>query len=414
MKIAVIVGRFPVLSEIFIINQIVGLIERGHEVDIYTLDSQSLENNLMHPEVEKYHLLERTYCLLSVPKNPYFRLLKGLWLLLKNFHKDPLVLVRSLNFKYGKEATSFRLLYQVIPSLGKGPYDIIHCQFGTLGQRIIKLRHLGVFQGKLITSFRGFDLSQYIQKYGEDVYKELFSTADFFLPNCEYFQHRLIQFGCDAKKIAVHRSGINCDKFIFSPRLPTDGCIRIAMTGRLVEKKGTEYSIRAVAQLAKIQPNIEFMIIGDGPLQAELKQLIHSLKIEHIVKIYGSKSHQEIIEIFKKTHLFIAPSVTAKDGDQEGIPNVLKEAMCLGLPVVSTDHSGIPELVENGVSGFLVPERDPEALYQKLFYLIKHPEIWETMGRAGRAYVEKYYNSAKLNEQLIEIYQQVLATKDEI
>ena len=144
----------------------------------------------------------------------------------------------------------------------------------------MKLRELGLLKGKFIVSFRGGDISLYLQEHGYHVYNQLFNTADFFLPNCEYFKHRAIKLGCNANKLIVHPSGIDCNKFAFSPRYPPrDGKIRIAMTGRLVEKKGTEYSIRAVAKLSKVKPNIEFIIIGDGYLRSELEQLIQTLNV---------------------------------------------------------------------------------------------------------------------------------------
>ena len=104
----------------------------------------------------------------------------------------------------------------------------------------------------------------------------------------------------------------------------------------------------------------------------------------------------------------MGPSVTASDGDQEGIPVVLMEGLALGLPVISTYHSGIPELIENGKTGYLVPERDVDALYQKLKYLILRPETWHKIGRAGRRFVKKYYEINNLNDQLVNIYQRVI------
>jgi colanic acid/amylovoran biosynthesis glycosyltransferase len=122
------------------------------------------------------------------------------------------------------------------------------------------------------------------------------------------------------------------------------------------------------------------------------------------VKLVGEKDQKEIISILDQAHLFMAPCVTSKQGDQDAPVNTLKEAMAMGLPVVSTWHGGIPELVEDGVSGFLVPERDSEAIVEKLDYLIKHSEQWEAMGRAGRAKVIEKYNMNRLNDQLVEIY----------
>jgi len=119
-------------------------------------------------------------------------------------------------------------------------------------------------------------------------------------------------------------------------------------------------------------------------------------------------TQEEIIELMKHTDVLIAPSVVSEDGDEEGIPVVLMEALAQGMPVLSTQHSGIPELVQDGESGFLVPERNVAALAEKLAYLVKHPEMWQKMGRTGREYVERYYDIDKLNDILVELYQRAL------
>lgn len=410
MRIAVVVGEFPILSETFILNQITGLIDRGHEVDIYSLYGPPVDTSRVHPNVEKYRLLNRTHYVPRIPENHFLRLLKGLGLLSTNGYEDPLVLLRSLNiFKYGKQAASLRLLYATIPLLGKGPYDIIHGQFGTYSLDAMVLRDLGALKGKLIAQFRGFDISKYLQECGDSVYNQLFDTGDFFLTNCEYFKRRLVKLGCDEKKVVVHGSGLDCSRFLFTPRRPhSDGKVRIVTTGRLVEKKGIEYSIRAVAKLALVNRNIEYNVIGDGPLRKELQQLIENLGVSSTVKLLGWRHQQELIEILNNSHILIAPSVTAKDGDQDAPVNALKEAMAMGLPVIGTQHGGIPELIEDGISGFLVPERNVDAIAEKLAYLIERPQIWPEMGRAARAYVEENYDLNKLNDELVEIYRKLL------
>ncbi len=409
MRIAFLVGYFPVLSETFILNQITGLIVRGHEVHIY--GTKPKESYFVHPDVEKYQLIEKTHYALSVPENQLWRVFQALILIWKYFHKAPIVLLRSLNFfKYGRQATSLRLFYSVIPFLNTQPYDIVHCQFGTFAIDGMILRNIGALKGKLITSFRGYDISWYVQEYGKRVYEELFATGDFFLANCEFFQKRAIKLGCDPEKIVVHGSGIDCNYFQFKPRYPhPDGKIRIATTCRLIEKKGIEYSIRALAQIVKIYPNIEYNIIGDGYLKEHLQQVIEDLNLNKQVKLLGWKNQPEIVEILEKSHIFIAPSVTAKDGNQDAPVNTLKEAMAMGLPVIATLHGGIPELVKNGTSGFLVPERDANAIAEKLNYLIQHPELWLEMGKAGSIYVYAHYDINKLNDELVEIYRQVIS-----
>jgi colanic acid/amylovoran biosynthesis glycosyltransferase len=409
VKVAFIVWQFPVLSETFILNIITGLLDRGNEVDIYA--HLSGDTSKVHPAVEKYQLLDRTCYVPPIPKNLILRGLIGIRLAWENYKKNPLLVLRSLNvFRYGWRSLSLWLVYAMTPLLDKEPYDIIHCQFGTDGLTGMFLRDIGALEGKLITTFRGYDISTYVKNQGDRVYERLFRSGDFFLTNCEFFRRRIIEMGCNEKNVIVHYSGIDCTQFAFTPRHPfTDGKIRIATTGRLVEKKGIEYCIRALAKLAKVYPNLEYNIIGDGELKANFQQLIQELNLNHLVKLLGQKNQQEIIEILDNSHIFVAPSVTASDGNQDAPINVLKEAMAMGLPVVSTYHGGIPELVEDGISGFLVPERDVDALAEKLEYLIEHPEVWPQMGRAGRVYVEKHYDINKLNARLVEIYRQVLA-----
>jgi len=177
-----------------------------------------------------------------------------------------------LNFvKYGQRSLSLWFTYAIAPLLDTPTYDIIHAQFGTDGLTSLALRDIGALRGKLITTFRGYDISTYVQSNGKDVYQSLFETGDFFLANCEFFRQRAIQLGCDPAQIKVHGSGIDCRRFTFKPRQPAaDGVMRIVTTGRLVEKKGIEYSIRAIAQLLQRYPRLEYSIVGDGELRPEL------------------------------------------------------------------------------------------------------------------------------------------------
>ena len=207
----------------------------------------------------------------------------------------------------------------------------------------------------------------------------------------------------------MHRMGIDTGKFCYLPRKPgKDGKVRLLTIARLIEKKGAQYAVQAVADVLKRHSNIEYNIVGDGPVKNTLEDLIEGLNIGNNVKLLGWRHQEEIIELMKHTDVLIAPSVVSGDGDEEGIPVVLMEALAQGMPVLSTQHSGIPELVQDGESGFLVPERNVEALADKLEILIKHPEIWSEMGRAGREYVERHYDIDKLNDKLVKLYQRVL------
>lgn len=156
LRIAIVVGRFPVLSESFILNQISGLIERGHQVDIYALEGYSGETKV-HPLVERHSLVERGYYVPEIPQNYGLRCLKALLLLMTKGWQNPLAVWRSLNiWQYGKQAVSLRLFYSAIAFLYPSSYDIVHCQFGIYALQgklpadpgVLTLRSLGLLQGK--------------------------------------------------------------------------------------------------------------------------------------------------------------------------------------------------------------------------------------------------------------------------
>ena len=409
MKIAFVVSEFPALSETFILNQIVGLRKHGYEVDIYA-EKQRNEPKI-HPDVEKYDLLSHTYYAEKMPQSRFGRLLKSIGLILTNFPKAPKLMLRVLNiFKYGKKYGSLTLLYEVIPWLRWGlSYDIIHCHFGTNGLKGALLQDVGAIQGKLITTFHGMDVNVVPRQYGVDVYKQLFLQGDLYTVNTEFTRQQVIALGCPEDKIFKLPVGFQISQYSFCDRKLNSGeAVKIITVARLVEKKGIEYAIKAIAEIAKDYPNIIYRIVGDGSLRESLECLVLDLKISDNVKLLGWMTQEQVRQLYDDSHIFILPSVTAADGDREGQALVLQEAQAMGLPILSTLHNGIPEGVLDGESGFLVPERDVEALAKKLRYLVTNPEVWAKMGRQGRAYVEERYNIEQLNQQLVEIYQKLM------
>ena len=412
MKIAFLVGKFPSMSETFILNQITSLIDRGHQVDIYAEDPGSLTKT--HQDVYKYQLFENTFYYEDVPRGYVIRLITAIQLLIKYFLLDPFLIVRSLNiFRYGREAKSLRLIYAVIPFLKTRPeYDLVQCHFGTNGIRGINLKDMGAIAGKIVTTFHGSDVSKTFQEFNDNYYDDLFIEGDYFLPISQYWQNKLIKLGCPASKTSVHHMGVDPKQLEFKPRQPSfESKIRLVSIARLVEKKGIEYAIWAVAKLKQRYPQIEYSVVGDGNLREELELLIDRLDVRQEIKILGWKEKSEIIEILSSSDILIAPSVTAQNGDCEGIPVVLMEAMCMGLPVISTLHSGIPELVQEGVTGFLVPEGDTDAICKKIIEAIEQPDLVSSMGEKGHEYINQNYNIHLLNNDLEQIFQKVLSTR---
>lgn len=410
MKIAFVIGRFPALSETFILNQITGLIDRGHKVDIFA--DIPVGHGPAHDEVERYKLLQRTRYLPQLPESILIRVMKGIGLVVGGGWKNPRCVAQSLSARqYGRQATSLRLLYAAIPFLNRQyTYDIIHCHFGNNGLRGMFLRDIGALRGKLVTTFHGADITEAVRAYGRDVYNRLFASGDLFLPISQKWRDELIELGCPAEKTEVHHMGIDCTKFAFKIRKMDDsGRLRLVSVCRLVEKKGIEFAVQAVSKLAKSNHKLHYDIIGDGPLREDLQRLITSLGVADTVTLHGQKTKSDVIPYLQRAHLLLAPSVTATSGDQEGIPVALMEAMAMGLPVVSTWHSGISELVRDSECGYLVPERDTDALVASIANLAENPDKWPLLGKNGRTIVEQEFNIDRLNNRLVSMFERLNA-----
>lgn len=352
--------KFPWYTKSIIVNQITGLLDRGHEVNIYSRKKKSYE--FIEDKIIEYNLLDKT-------------------------------------------------IYETIPYKNLNSYDAIICQYGSEGKIFAKLKKKYNFRGKLVTCIRGGDITSK-KELGDNLYNELFSVGDLFLPVCEYFKARLIALGCPFKKIAVLHSAIDSNQFAFKKRFLNNPfeTINIVTVCRLYEEKAIDFVIRAIVEVKKKYKDfhIHYTVVGNGPEYDKLKTLIKKLSLEMDVDLLGWKSQEDIVRILDQSHIFVLPSVTAIRGAQEGIPNALKEAMAMGLPVISTYHAGIPELVEDGVSGILVPERELSSLIAALSYLIENSSLWAKMGEAGRKKVEKEFESVLINNQFFEIMSELL------
>jgi colanic acid/amylovoran biosynthesis glycosyltransferase len=406
MKIAFLVDVFPALSQTFILNQITGLIDQGHTVHIFASGRE--KNRPVHPAVVHYNLLQRTHYWNSPPPG-IARLSTFLKTVLLRPGKLALV-ARSVNpFRFGKKALFLNIFYDLLPFIqATEDFDVIHCQFGNIGEKGVFLKQVGATNAPLITSFRGHDLTHQVQANGRDMYRGLFRRGDLFVPICNYFKDLLVDIGCPAQKITVLRDGIDVGRFSFAFRnLPFTGrTVRIATVGRLEEKKGVGYALQALAQLKKNCPGISFRyeVMGDGPLMDSLRQEARQLGLEAAVVFHGAKAQAEVIGLLAAADIFLAPHVTAACGDKEGIPNVLKEAMAMGVPVISTYHSGIPELVEHERTGFLVAEKDVAALAAQLERVITKESSLKEITLAARKTVEQQYDIQLLNDDLEKIY----------
>jgi colanic acid/amylovoran biosynthesis glycosyltransferase len=280
---------------------------------------------------------------------------------------------------------------------------VLHAHFGPVGNSFRFARDL--FGAPLVVSFHGYDFSTVPRKEGSDVYRKLFATADAITANSGFTRENVARLGCPAGKIHHLPVGFDPNEFPFRERSrESDKPVRILTVGRLVEIKGHEYLIRAVARLCERHPHIRCDIAGDGPLRKKLEELVGQLALRQSAVFHGPVGSVAVRQLMQDAHLFVLPSVNI-EGDQEGQGLALQEAQASGLPVIATEHGALPEGMLPGESGLLVPERDVDALAEKLSFLIEHPELWPEFGRKGRAFVEARYDIRDLSRRLVEIYE---------
>ena len=287
--------------------------------------------------------------------------------------------------------------------------ELLHAHFGDAGRRSLRLkRKLGI---PLVTTFYGIDASKWLwAPEMREAHRRLFREGDLFLVLGEDMARRLRAAGCPAERMRVQHLGIDVERIACRPRTwpGHGGGIVLLYCGRLVKKKGIRYALEAFAQLAGKWKALEFRIVGEGPLRPAVERAVRRMNLQDRVALRGALSHSETLCEMQDAHLFILPSVTAPDGDMEGTPTVLLEAQASGLPVVSTYHADIPEVVVTGQTGFLVPEYDAQALADRLDYLLEHPDVWADMGQAGRRHVERHYNIHREVAKLEAIYRDLI------
>lgn len=402
MRILFFVYKFPVLSETFILNQIAYFINKGCDVSIVSVFPGELDAE--HHVIKKFNLINKTrYLLEREPKDKISRVLARLKGLL------PCVLsscaIKSMNVsKYGYYAKTLMLPY--ILSKNKPPLeaDIIVSHFGTTAVLANQLRKLGFLKGKLAAVFHGNDISQTrtLDVFKND-YKNLFDNAEFILPVSQLWANKIKAVSGHEGNIHVVRMGISVDKFSFLHRPVLGNPVRLLSIARLTEKKGISVAITACSILKEKNIHFRYTIIGDGPLRTELELKVSELELNDQVFFSGAQTQETVTEYLNISDIFLLPSVTAADGDMEGIPVALMEAMAMGIPVISTFHSGIPELIENGISGFLVKEHDAEGIANIVEDIIKDPSVLTDICQNAKLKIDNEYDQDKSYSRMFSI-----------
>lgn len=287
--------------------------------------------------------------------------------------------------------------------------DLMHVYFGHTGVHLRSF--LKEWERPSVVSFHGADimLREHRPEYAVHM-AELFGIVPLVMARSRSLAERLESAGCPPEKIRLNRTGIPLAEYPFIDRLaPQDGDWKLLQASRLIKKKGLHTTLLAFAKFRTAFPKATLTIAGDGPMRKEIELAIEGLGMGDAVTLTGFLREPELRKLYANAHIFLHPSETTDKQDQEGVPNSMLEAMASGLPVAATFHGGIPEAVKDSDSGFLVPEKSPDALADALVRMVSKPAEMAEMGRRASQSVREEFEQSRTIGKLEEIYDEALS-----
>jgi len=394
VRIAYCLLQFPVLSQTFIVNEIVELLSEGHEVFIFAASHP--RSRLYQPRVEEHDLIARTYYLPIVAN-----LVQGL--------PEPEAMPDLLRDTFDATRTGTRLLEDVIDFTAATYFanlaeelniDILHSHFHGTASALTALiaRRAG-----LPFTFTCHALDIFVDPDPE-VMRRHFDAAHAVITVSNYNKEYLHAItGTEPDKIEIVRACSDLDRFTDLERRD-DGRTLVSI-GRLVEKKGLRYAIEAFAQLLPDHPDLHYRVVGGGPLEEELRELATSLHVEDRVVFTGPVDQAQVMHELERATIEVLPCVRAANGDLDGAPLTLQEAMVAGVPVVASTAASIPELIRDGRDGLLVEPRNADALAAAIRAQLERPGSAQRMALSARTRVLQYFNIHTEVAKLVSIWE---------
>ncbi len=389
--IGFLVKNYPKLSETFILNEILELERQGINLHIFSLRKRT--DRRAHPGVAQVKA-PVTYLPTMLP----------------NFDPadETLLIETQLQALQQDAATYFDAMqFYLSRQEDRRLHEFMQGIYLADQMRQLNITHLHVHFANVPTATA--EIAQFfhpipysITAHAKDIYlsdpaalDRRMAKAEFVL-TCTDFNRRHLE-GISTSRTPIHLSyhGLDLTRFQPQPRTTSNEVPLILSVGRFCEKKGFPYLLKALSILKKVGQPFRSVIVGYGELEQQIRQQIIDFNLAGEVTIVGKLTQDKLIGYYHQTDAFVLPCLVTDDGDRDGIPNVLLESMAMEIPVISTDISGISELVDNNYNGVLVPEKDALALAQALESLLRQPELRQRMGKAGRESVLAQFGLAQ-------------------
>lgn len=423
LRIGFIHNAFPVLSETFISKEMIGLAERGLDIRIYSLfypEKNRLNPDFafkdftvwyLRPAINIFSMLGSHLAMLFFTGGRY---VKTAFFAVKNRSSRYSIFKTVADFLFGKELSKsqrqdmllhFLLAMPLARKMRKDRVTFVNSHFADAAASFA-----------LLTS-RVLNIPYAVTAHAYDVFTPQTNLAEklkyaCFILTCTYFnKSTFVDNFTDVERYKIHvfYHGIDTTRFQRKEKTKTEN-FEILSVGRLVPKKGFPTLIQSCAQLKAKGFSFRCRIVGGGPQRERLERLIIQNHLQDCVELVGTVPPNQIFSFYEKADLFVLPCEVEENGNRDGIPNVLAEAMAMNVPVISTPVSGIPELVEHDRSGVLVNSRHPDQLAEAIEKLINDKKRRQLFAGKGRKRVVDVFDSEKCLNRLAEFYKKAVKT----
>ncbi|GGC30071.1 hypothetical protein GCM10011386_22630 [Parapedobacter defluvii] len=410
LNILFIVPDFPLISETFIVNQIIYLLDNGHNVKLLAYNQP---NHPINRKVAEYRLIEKT-TFLGIPRSPTKKIAKFCKLFFQQRGASAFKSFNIFRFKFSVLTLSPFFKYVALKDVDDN-YDIVHAHFGFASELFFDGSFFGFFgTSKLVVTFHGYDMHPGDIAKNRKRYKRLFQHNTLITVNNEYGKALLAKINPNYKNIKLLPVGLDTEYYKPIATKDQQQEVTVLFCGRLIALKGCLLVVEIANALVNqgSRKNMRFNIIGEGEEFDRIEKLIANYNLNGYVSLLGMKTQDEVIHSMKHSDIFILPGITEESGRAETQGLVIQEAQAMELPVIVSDAGGMKYGVLDGITGFVIQENNINKFCDSIALLADNPDLRLKMGCAGREYVKQHFDSQVLGRNLEGYYYKLLAEED--